>query len=82
LILEEGNDTTFINHISLATLEFLYGDSEAAIRVFEAIPSTVLTQLREAYEDEVTSANGWQLDWCLQVLRVIGEVSKNKGSRA
>ena len=82
LILEEGNDTTFINHISLATLEFLYGDSEAAIRVFEAIPSTVLTQLREAYEDEATSANGWQLDWCLQVLRVIGEVSKNKGSRA
>ena len=82
LILEEGNDTTFINHISLATLEFLYGDSETAIRVFEAIPSTVLTQLREAYEDEATSAHGWQLDWCLQVLRVIGDVSKNKGSRA
>jgi hypothetical protein len=81
LILEEGNDTSFINHISLITLEFQFGDPEAAIRVFEAIPSTVLTQLREAYEDEARSANGWQLDWCLQVLRVINDISKGKDSR-
>jgi len=82
LILEESNDTSFINHISLITLEFQFGDPEEAIRVFEAIPSTVLTQLREAYEDEARSASGWQLDWCLQVLRVINEVGKVKDSRA
>jgi tetratricopeptide (TPR) repeat protein len=80
LILEESNDTSFINHISLITLEFQFGDPEEAIRVFEAIPSTVLTQLREAYEDEARSANGWQLDWCLQVLRVINDISKGKDS--
>jgi hypothetical protein len=81
LILEESNDTSFINHISLITLEFQFGDPEAAIKVFGAIPSTVLTQLREAYEDEARSANGWQLDWCKQVLRVINDVSKGKDSR-
>jgi hypothetical protein len=81
MILEESDDTSFINHISLITLEFQFGDPEAAIRVFEAIPSSVLTQLREAYEDEARSANGWQLDWCLQVLRVINDISKGKDSK-
>ena len=84
LILEEGDNTSFINSISLITLEFQFGDPEGAVRVFESIPNAVLTQLKQAYEDEATSANGWQLNWCLQVLlalRVINEVSKDKESR-
>ena len=81
LILKEGNDTSFLNHISLITLEFQYGDPEEAVRVFESIPNTVLTQFAQAYEEEAMSANGWHLDWCLQVSRVINEVSKNKDSK-
>ena len=81
LILEEGNGTTFINHISLITLDYQFGDPEAAIKVFKAIPSTVLKQLKESYEDEATSANGWHLDWCSQVLRVVNEISKKKDAR-
>ena len=81
LILKEGNDTSFLNHISLITLEFQYGDPEEAVRVFESIPNTVLTQFAQAYEEEAMSANGWHLDWCLQVSRVINAVSKNKDSK-
>ena len=81
LILKEGNDTSFLNHISLITLEFQYGDTEEAVRVFESIPNTVLTQFAQAYEEEAMSAKGWHLDWCLQVSRVINEVSKNKDSK-
>jgi tetratricopeptide (TPR) repeat protein len=81
LILEESDDTSFINHISLITLEFQFGDPEAAIRVFEAIPNNVLTEFKQAYEDEAASAKGWHLDWCLQVLRVINEIIEDKNSR-
>jgi len=76
LILEEGDNSSFINHITLTCLEFLHGDPENAVRVFESIPAHVLTQLRQAYEDEAARAKGWQLDWCLQVLRAIGDVSR------
>ena len=78
LVLEEGNDTSFINHISLITLEFQFGDPKEAVQVFESIPNTVLTQFEQAYEEEATSANGWHLDWCLQVSRVINELSKKR----
>ena len=81
LILKEGNDTSFLNHISLITLEFQFGDPEEAVRVFESIPNTVLAQFAQAYEEEATSANGWHLDWCLQVSRVINEVSIKKDSQ-
>jgi delta 1-pyrroline-5-carboxylate dehydrogenase len=76
LILEEGDNASFINHITLTCLEFLYGDPENAVRVFESIPAHVLTQLKQAYEDEAARAKGWQLDWCLQVLRAISDVSR------
>jgi tetratricopeptide (TPR) repeat protein len=81
MILEESDDTSFINHISLITLEFQFGDPEEAVRVLESIPSTVLTQFKQAYEDEATSANGWHLDWCSQVLRVINEIFNDKNSK-
>lgn len=76
LILEEGDNSSFINHITLTCLEFLHGDPENAVRVFESIPAHVLTQLKQAYEDEGARAKGWQLDWCLRVLRAIGDVSR------
>jgi len=81
LVLEESDDTSFINHISLITLEFQFGDPEEAISVFESIPNNVLTEFKQAYEDEARSANGWHLDWCLQVIRVINEINENKNSR-
>jgi len=81
LVLEESDDTSFINHISLITLEFQLGDPEEAISVFESIPNNVLTEFKQAYEDEARSANGWHLDWCLQVIRVINEINENKNSR-
>ena len=76
LILEEGDDTTFGNHISLLTLEVQYGNSGRAIQIFESIPSDVLLQLKQAYEEEATKAKGWLLGWCLQVLKVLSEIGK------
>jgi hypothetical protein len=76
LILEEGDDTTFGNHISLITLEVEYGNSGRGIQLFESIPSDVLLQLKQAYEEEATKAKGWLLGWCLQVLKVLSEIGK------
>jgi hypothetical protein len=76
LILEEGDDTTFGNHISLLTLEVQYGNSGRAIQIFESIPSDVLLQLKQAYEEEAIKAKGWLLGWCLQVLKVLSEIGK------
>jgi len=76
LILEEGEDTTFGNHISLLTLEVQYGNSGRAIQLFESIPSDVLLELKQAYEEEATKAKGWLLGWCSQVLKVLSEISK------
>lgn len=81
LISEEGNDTSFINHISLITLEYQFGDPEEAVQVFESIPNAVLSQFEQAYKEEATSAKGWHLDWCLQVSRVVNEVKKEKKSK-
>ena len=77
LILEEGTDTTFINHISLITLEFQFGDRGRAVQLFEAIPKDVISELKLAYEEEATNAEGWLLGWCLQVVVVISEISRD-----
>ena len=77
LILEEGTDTTIINHISLITLEFQFGGRGRAVQLFEAIPNDVISELKLAYEEEATNAEGWLLGWCLQVVVVISEISRD-----
>ena len=76
LILEEGSDTTFGSHVSLLTLELQYGDRGRAIQLFKTIPSEVLSELKQAYEQEAASAEGWLLGWCSQVLVAINDLSK------
>jgi tetratricopeptide (TPR) repeat protein len=76
LVLEEGDDTTYVNHMSLAILEHQYGDRVRAIQMFKTIPSEALIQLRQAYEEEAKNAKGWLLGWCLQVSKVLSEIGK------
>jgi tetratricopeptide (TPR) repeat protein len=75
LVLEEGNDTTYINHMSLAVLEFRHGDSARAIQIFKSIPSDVLAEINQAYFEESESAEGWHMIWCLEVVMAIRELS-------
>ena len=76
LILEEGDNTTFGNHISLLALEYQFGNSGRAFQIFESIPSNVQLQHKQTYEKEATKAEGWLLGWCLQVLEVLSEIGK------
>jgi hypothetical protein len=75
LILEEGNNTTYVNQMSLAILEFKFGDSARAIQLFESIPREVQVQLNLAYTEESAKAEGWLLSWCAQALMVISEMT-------
>jgi hypothetical protein len=75
LVLQEGNDTTYINHMSLAVLEFRHGDRARAIQIFKSIPSDVLAEINQAYFEESESAEGWHMIWCLEVVMAIRELS-------
>jgi len=77
VVLEEGDDTTFVNHMSLVTLEFQFGDRARAIQLFESIPSEVQVQLNLVYAEEATNAEGWLMSWCFQALMVINEITKD-----
>lgn len=76
LILEEGNSATFVNHMSLAVLEFQFGNRDLAIQIFQSIPSEVQVEIKKAYLEEATNAQGWLVSWCAQVLMVIKEITK------
>jgi len=75
LILEEGDDTTYVNHMNLAVLEFRHGDRSRAIQVFKSIPSEVQVQINQAYFEESESAEGWLMIWCVEVVMAIRELT-------
>lgn len=75
LILEEGDDTTYVNHMTLAVLEFRHGDRSRAIQVFKSIPSEVQVQINQAYFEESESAEGWLMIWCVEVVMAISELT-------
>lgn len=75
LVLAEGNDTTYINHMSLAVLEFRHGDRARAIQIFKSIPSEVQAEINQAYVEESERAEGWLKIWCVEVVMAIRELS-------
>lgn len=76
VILEEGDDTTYVNHMSLVILEFQHGDRNRAIQLFKSIPIEVQGQLNLAYLEESASAEGWLLIWCAEAVMAIYELAK------
>ena len=75
LILEEGDDTTYVNHMTLAVLEFRHGDRSRAIQVFKSIPSEVQVQINQAYFEQSADAEGWLLIWCAEAVMAIRELT-------
>ena len=75
LILEEGDDTTYVNHMSTAILELQHGDRARAIQIFKLIPSKVQIQLFEAYFEESANAEGWLSIWCALAIMAINELA-------
>ena len=75
LVLEEGEETTYVNHMSLAVLELHHGDRDRAIEVFRSIPGEVQGQINQAYLEQTDEAEGWLLIWCTQALLAIRELT-------
>lgn len=75
LVLEEGDDTTYVNHMSLAILEHQHGDRVRAVQVFKTIPSEVQVQINQAYIEESANARGWLLIWCTEAVMAIRELN-------
>lgn len=75
LILEEGDDTTYVNHMSTAILELQHGDRSQAIQIFKLIPSEVQVQFHQAYFEESATAEGWLSIWCALAIMAINELA-------
>lgn len=75
LVLEEGDETTYVNHMSLAILEHQHGDRVRAVQLFESIPSEVQAQINQAYFEESANAGGWLLIWCAEAVMAIRELT-------
>ena len=75
LVLEEGEDTTYVNHMSLAILEHQHGDRVRAVQVFKTIPSEIQVQINQAYIEESGNARGWLLIWCTEAVMAIRELN-------
>lgn len=75
LVLEEGEDTTYVNHMSLAIMELHHGDRARAIEVFRTIPSEVQVQINQAYFEQSADAEGWLLIWCAEAVMAIRELT-------
>lgn len=75
LVLEEGAETTYVNHVSLAILELHYGDRVRAIEVFKSIPEDVQVQINQAYLEQTADTERWLLIWCTQAVLAIRELA-------
>jgi len=75
LILEEGADTTYVNHMSAAILELHHGDRDRAIQIFQLIPSEVQVQILQTYFEESATAEGWLSIWCALAIMAINELA-------
>jgi hypothetical protein len=75
LILEEGADTTYVNHMSAAILELQHGDRDRAIQIFQLIPSEVQVQILQTYFEESATAEGWLSIWCALAIMAINELA-------
>ena len=75
LVSQEGEETTYVNHMSLAILELHHGDRDRAIELFRSIPNDVQVQINQAYFEQTDEAEGWLLIWCTQALLAIRELT-------
>lgn len=76
LLSEPMSESFSEGKLSLATLEYLFGDKNRALKAFNSIPKDDLEKLDQLYAKEVFSSSGWLKNWCEKTMTVISELSK------